>query len=268
MSASGTVANLPIKDVFVSDMNVRKSEIEQDIDFLAENIGKYGLLQPVIVIPRDGKYEIIVGQRRYLAIKRLGWDTIPATIMGKLDEVQKTIISLSENVHRKELPYRDMVEACDVLYDRYKDVGIIAHEIGVSETTVQNYLSHRLVPEPVRKMVEEKKISRSEALRITNATLDSIIEGDEEKTVALAEQVIRMTKPQKDRAIEIVKKQPLRSIEQVVEEAKKPPKDFELKIVFSGEIRERLGNASKDMDLKIDEVVKQAVIQWLKAMNY
>ena len=117
MSVSGTVAELPMKDVYVGDLNVRKTELMKDIDLLAENINRYGLLQPVIVIPKKGKYEIIVGQRRYLAIKQLGWDKIPATIMGEIDDIQSTIISLSENVHRKELPYRDMVDACDILYD-------------------------------------------------------------------------------------------------------------------------------------------------------
>lgn len=268
MSVSGAVAEILMKDVYVSDLNVRKTDLMKDIDILAENISRYGLLQPVIVILKNGKYEIIVGQRRYLAIKQLGWEKIPAMIMGDLDEIQYTLISLSENVHRKELPYRDMVDACDILYDRYQDVGIIAREIGVSESTVQNYLAHRLVPEPIKKMVEEKKISRDEALRITTATFDSILEGNEEKTVALARQVVKMTKPEKNRAIEIVKKKPLQSIEKVVEEAKKPPKIFEIKIEFPGEIQERLGAASEAMDMKVNDVIKQAVIQWLKAMNY
>lgn len=268
MSVSGTFAEIPMKDVYVSDLNVRKTEIMKDIDSLAENINRYGLLQPVVVLPKENKYEIIVGQRRYLAVQKLGWEKIPARIIGDIDPIKSTIISISENIHRKELPYRDMVDACDVLYDRYQDVGIIARELGVHESTVQNYLSHRLVPEPVKRMVEEKQISRDDALKVTTATMDSILSGDVDKTVEIAREVSKMAKPEKERTIKIAKEKPKESIQDVVKEAKKPPTSYKITIELSGEYREKLDAASQAMDLAVNDVVKQAVIQWLRAMKY
>jgi len=65
----------------------------------------------------------------------------------EIDPIRATIISMSENIHRRELPYRDMVEACDKLFEKYHNTNLIAEELSVSPQTVQNYLGHRLVPE-------------------------------------------------------------------------------------------------------------------------
>jgi ParB family chromosome partitioning protein len=268
LSAKGQVMEIPLDKVNVSELNVRKTEIFEGIDELAENISRYGLLQPVVVIKKGEEYDLIVGQRRYLAVKSLGWEKITATVLGDIDPITSTIMSLSENIHRRELPYRDMVDACDILYERYNDTGIIARELGVHESTVQRYLSHRLVPEPIKEMVERKEISRDDALRVATATMDSILEGDLEKPLRVAKEVAKMSKPERDRTLKEIEKDPTREVQEIVKQAKVPPKNFEITVELPSEYQEKLSAASNALGLQIHEVVKQAVIQWLKAMNY
>lgn len=268
MSASGFVASIPLKDIVISESNVRKTDIEKDIESLAENMRRHGLLQPIVVLKEGETYQLLIGQRRLLAAKRLGWAEIPAMIIGKLDPVKYTIISLSENIQRRELPYRDMVEACDKLYERYHNVNVIAEELGVSLQTVQNYLAHRLVPEPLKKMVEDKRISRKDALKVTTATMKSILEGDLEKPLRIAKEIAAMPKVQKTRVLETAQSNPDLPVRSIMEKSRKVPRRIKITLELPEKYKGGLEEAARDMDMDIDEVVKAAIIQWLKASGY
>ncbi len=76
---------------------------EQDhIDELALSIKKHGLLHPITIRTKNHKYEIVAGNRRYLACKKLGWRKIPSHIT-ELDDKEAFEIFLIENIHRKQL---------------------------------------------------------------------------------------------------------------------------------------------------------------------
>ena len=112
--------DLPIDKIEVSEDNVRHTKRKAGLEDLKDSIKKYGLIQPVVVIEKGGKYDLIVGQRRYLAFLELGKTTIPAFIIEPLDKTSRTIVSFGENIQRKKLPYQDTIEACDFLYDKFK----------------------------------------------------------------------------------------------------------------------------------------------------
>ena len=268
MLASGLLASIPMNEIKVSDLNVRKTDIYKDIDNLAENIRKNGLLQPIVVVTEGDSYQLLIGQRRYLAVKKLGWKEIPAMVLGKIDPIRATIMSMSENIHRRELPYRDMVEACDKLYEKYHNINLIAEELGVSPETVQTYLGHRLVPEPIKKMIENKKISRQDALKVTNATMQSIIDGDMEKPLKIAKEIAAVPKIQKNRVLETAKENPKMDADTIITKSRRTPRLIKISIEFSEEYRSKLEVAARDMDMDIEDLVKSAVIQWLKASGY
>jgi len=69
---------------------------------LASSIEASGLLQPVVVRPRNGKYELIAGERRWRAVQRLGWSKIPAVIKEADDQALLTL-ALIENLQRDNL---------------------------------------------------------------------------------------------------------------------------------------------------------------------
>lgn len=89
----------------------------------------------------DGTYELIAGQRRFLACQRLGWETIPAIIRDITDDTDATILSLVENVHRADLNPIDKARAYQKIYEKYKDYNKVARETGVSVSTIRKYLT-------------------------------------------------------------------------------------------------------------------------------
>lgn len=88
--------------------NVRKDVIDKEkIHELAKNIEENGLLQPIVVMAKGNRYELIIGQRRYLAFKELGWSKIPAIIESIKNETDAILKSFSENMLREELSIKD-----------------------------------------------------------------------------------------------------------------------------------------------------------------
>ena len=259
---------IPTDSIFVSGANVRTREVEQNLVELRESIGRIGLLQPLVVMAKDDKYELIVGQRRYLAVKELGWEKVPALVIGRIDPIKAKVLSLSENIQRRSLPYRDMVDACDALFDKYRSVDAVADELSVANATVQIYLAHRIVPEPVKEMVEEGKITRQDAIKVTNAMWPEIVEGDEKKAVILAEEISKMPREEKKRAFEIATDQPDLEPVEITKKAKEPPPIMRLTIHVPTRYGKALGRASKDLDLDPEDVAKTALIDWLLARGY
>jgi ParB family chromosome partitioning protein len=70
---------LPVAEIDVSHLNVRKSKVTEGIDELAQNIKEIGLQQPIVVFKKGQRYEVIIGQRRLLAYRKLGRKEIPAS---------------------------------------------------------------------------------------------------------------------------------------------------------------------------------------------
>jgi len=100
---------LPLDKIDISLSNVRKANanIEEGIGELASSIKEIGIQQPVVVFQKGDRYELIIGQRRYLACEELGLREIPALITSVKNETAATIKSFSENIHRLDLEYRD-----------------------------------------------------------------------------------------------------------------------------------------------------------------
>lgn len=108
----GSVVNFPMRDVHV-DMNIRRNiGSEEDMRALAESMKEIGLLHPV-VIHRDGT--LLVGSRRYLAARRLGWETIRALVWEDLTDLQRVRLQLMENVARKGLEQDERLAAMALL---------------------------------------------------------------------------------------------------------------------------------------------------------
>ena len=78
--ASGALRDLPITSLRPNPFQPRTRIDEAELTDLANSMQASGLLQPVIVRPRDGGYELIAGERRWRAAERLGWPRIPAVV--------------------------------------------------------------------------------------------------------------------------------------------------------------------------------------------
>jgi ParB family chromosome partitioning protein len=252
--------NIPLDKIELG-YNVRKEDLEKGIDELALNIETIGLQQPVVVFKKADRYELIIGQRRYLAFKKLGRDSIPAIITKVTSETDAIIKSFSENVHRLDLGYRDKNRVAKELKEKYKNDDKVAKYLGVSVQTVRNYLGYSGVTEEVKALVDGKKISANTAIRIARSV------SDPKKALAIAQSVIE--EPRSDDRIKIIdtaKENPEKTIEEIVKIAKKPSR----RIVIH--VTERIANALDDANKKYtssdEDIATDALEEWLKFRGF
>ena len=98
------VRNIRLEDLEIGLGQVRTADVGKDIPELAESIRKVGLLEPIVVAPAEtaGKYEILTGQRRFLAHKELGREEIMAVVLDeRVDPTTAKGISVTENLVRR-----------------------------------------------------------------------------------------------------------------------------------------------------------------------
>ena len=126
---------------------------------LAESIRESGLQQPIKVRPVNGRYEIVFGDRRYLAHKLLDLKTIKA-IVSPMDDQETIVIRGIENLQRENLSPSEEA-ACYVALKNEGGLGVldIARRTGKSPQTIKRYCDFAKFPEEVRKAVDQKKIS-------------------------------------------------------------------------------------------------------------
>ena len=198
---------LPLEELDISEFNVRRREITAELDDLAKSIAKLGLHQPIVVARKGERFAVLIGQRRYLAAKQLGWDQIPALILTQTPErVQAAILSLSENVQRRDLSARDKADACVYLRGQLGTDREVAEAIGVTPQTVRNWLGYAAVPEPIKELVQPGGLSVQQATNITKSI------DDEETAIEIARRVSNTaTKRVRDRILESAKELPGRS---------------------------------------------------------
>jgi ParB family chromosome partitioning protein len=168
------IINVDITNLFVSNINVRKTltseEDETGISDLANDINTNGLINPITVRANNDKYEIIAGQRRYLAMKHLNKTHIPCNVLN-IDTQKAEEISLVENVQRNQMTTLDKIRSYSKLYDVYnRDIDKVISAIHISKQTIQKYLKLRNLPEEVLKLLDttnENKITIDVAIELT-----------------------------------------------------------------------------------------------------
>ena len=137
------ILNIELSKIIISHNNVRKNleagNEDSSIEDLAKSIDKNGLINPITVKQINGDFELIIGQRRFIACQLLGWETIPALITC-VDDVQAQILSLIENVHRADLHPLDKGTAYQQLYNNFGTYTTVSRETGVSVSTVKRYM--------------------------------------------------------------------------------------------------------------------------------
>jgi len=251
---------LPLDKIDISISNVRKSNLEEGIDELANSIKEIGVQQPIVVSPKGERYELIVGQRRYLACKKLREREIPALITGVKTETEATIISFSENIHRLDLEYRDKMQIAIELRNKFGSIGRVAEQVGVTPATVRNWLGYSDVPEDIKKMVDEGKLSANTALRIWTNT------PDEKQAVKIAEKIREIPRSEQRMVmIDLVRENLKKSPDEIVKMVKelKP-----ITIHVTQKVYNALTNASKKYESTQEDIIIDVLEEWLKKRGF
>jgi len=180
------VKDIPISKITISDLNVRKNldagHEDSTLEDLAESIKENGLLNPVTVIQKGDQYELVVGQRRFLACRSIGFETIPAIIRDDISDADGVALSLIENVHRADMHPIDKGRAFQHLYDTYGSYQRVSKESGLSTPTIKRYMALlNLAPS-----IQEKLSTRDGPAGIgTLSVLAELFPNPEDQLIAL-----------------------------------------------------------------------------------
>lgn len=157
-------------DAITADPNQpRRSFDEGALEELAASITQHGVLQPIVVTPKDDGYQIVAGERRYRAAKKAGLDTIPALVRALSDQ-HKLEISLIENLQRRDLNILETATAYLKLRDQFNlTLDQIGQRVGgKSVSAVSNTLRLLRLPESVRQALIDGKLREGQARPLIN----------------------------------------------------------------------------------------------------
>ena len=150
------------------DPNPRQARSELgNIDELMLSIKERGVLEPILVRPKAGRYEIIAGERRYVASKRAGLREIPCIEM-RVEDNEAMEIALIENLQRKDLDVFEEADGLKALADVYGYNHVdIAKKIGKARSTITEILNICKIPKEIRDFCKQSNIvSRSTLIEI------------------------------------------------------------------------------------------------------
>jgi len=164
---------------------------------LAESIAKRGVIQPIIVRPQGGGFQIVAGERRWRAAQRAQLHRIPA-IVRDFDEAETLEIALIENIQREDLNPIEEAEAYRKLIGEFHhSQEALARLVGKSRSHVANLMRLLDLPAPVQRAVVEQRLSMGHARALIGAPdCEQLAQTVEQKGLSVrdTEQMVRRAK--------------------------------------------------------------------------
>lgn len=162
------MTEIAIADIVPNPTQPRRKFDEQALEELADSIRTLGLIQPITVKPKDGKYLIISGERRWRAAQAAGVERVPAYIRD-VDDTNLHAMALVENIQRQDLNsievalgLQRLIEECGLTQDE------LADKVGKKRSTISNYMRLLRLPDEVQLAVKEGIISMGHAKAIAS----------------------------------------------------------------------------------------------------
>ncbi len=142
----------------------RKTFDEYELKLLADSIQSSGIIQPLIVRKGvDGKYELIAGERRYLAAKKVGLRRIPC-VLHNTDDKTAAIYAIMENLQRQDLTFFEEAEAINRLIIHFEMSQLeVATRLGLAQSTLSNKLRLLRLSEDQRKRILTARLTERHA---------------------------------------------------------------------------------------------------------
>lgn len=158
------IKKVPIDDIIPNRFQPRTVFDDEKIEELSRTIHTHGIIQPIVVRSlEDSQYEIIAGERRWRAMKKLGWDTVPA-IIKNLNDTETASVALIENLQREELsPIEEAIAYGKLLELHQLTQEALAQRLGKGQSTVANKLRLLKLPQEVQDALLNKMITERHA---------------------------------------------------------------------------------------------------------
>jgi ParB family chromosome partitioning protein len=254
---SEAIKEIELKKIRPNSLNPRLEMNIEHLNELAASIREVGLLEPIIVRPINGQYEVVVGERRYRASQQAGVEKVLAIVRQYSDD-EVVQINLIENIQREELNAIEKGKVCKYLLEncpeKYPSQSAMAKRIGIGSNAVSLWLrSVEVVPQEAQKyvapstisgQVPEGKIDYQTAVRVGRSVEEP------EKKVEVIKKLVEKRLPTKERA-EVIKKlarEPEKPIEEVIKEVTEAPCELE----FLAEDKRPLLDGTKTQTSRVD----------------
>jgi ParB family chromosome partitioning protein len=163
VTAEKGFVEIDIDDIYPNPYQPRKKFSTDKIRELADSLKDAGMIQPMVVYRNEGKYYLMVGERRWRAAQYLNWKKVPA-IIKDLTQDEVIVGALVENIQREDLNAVEIAEGIEVLI---KDMGLTQEKagerLGMNRSTLTNYLRLLKLPEAIKESVISGDISQGHA---------------------------------------------------------------------------------------------------------
>jgi len=167
-SPHDVVTHLPLDSIEKNPYQTRQAFDDQTLIEMRDSIKEHGVVQPVVVRPAEeqGRYILVLGERRLRASRMAGKETIPA-LVRRLSPQQAAEMTVLENVVREDLNCLEQAEAYRVLSREFQlTQAQIAERIGVSRESVANYMRLLRLPENAKRYLLEERLTFSDARQL------------------------------------------------------------------------------------------------------
>jgi ParB family transcriptional regulator, chromosome partitioning protein len=184
-AAGGELVQLPVGSIRPNRRQPRRRLDAETVSELAESVRIQGVVQPVLVrSDGEGRYELIVGERRWRAARAAGLATIPA-LLREAEDLDALLLALVENVARENLSPVDEARAYATLMDEFElSLGDVAERVGRSKASVSNRVRLLELPEDVLALLERGQLTEGHARAILSIP-------DHEQRRQLARRIVR-----------------------------------------------------------------------------
>ncbi len=262
---------ISLSDIKLEGVNVRTDlnspNSQENLKELAESIRINGLLQPIVLRGEFGKppYDVIVGQRRFLAHQLLGKNEIKATFSGEITEIKALLLSLSENICRQELDHNDTMNAVTKLYNYFEnDVHKVKQHLGLSVQAIRSYIKIEEQASPkIRDLLSKNMITMIDAKRVIDAS-----QGDLKKADDLADEISKLTKHEKKRVVEIGKTRQQATAQEIIVDAQKPRVEESLIINLPLKVHKALEKAVENLSMEAEDITLKILQEWLENNDF
>ncbi|MBD1379855.1 nucleoid occlusion protein [Metabacillus arenae] len=204
-SVKEQVHQIPVHEIIPNQYQPRTIFADEKIEELSQTIKTHGIIQPIVVRSMEGEasYELIAGERRWRAVQKLGWETIPAIIKNYSD-AETASVALIENLQREELSAIEEAMAYAKLLELHRlTQEALAQRLGKGQSTVANKLRLLKLPQEVQDALLQKKITERHARALIPLKLHEL-------QVNLVEEIVAKqlnVKQTEDRVVKLLEKE-------------------------------------------------------------
>lgn len=160
------IENISLELIARNPYQPRESFDKESLNELAESIKEKGVIQPIIVRQKEDRYEIVAGERRFMAAKLAGLSYMPVIVKNITDQ-ESAEIALIENIQREDLnpieeafAYKNLMEKFSYTQDD------VARRVGKERTTISNTLRLLNLPDEIIEMIKNREITAGHARAI------------------------------------------------------------------------------------------------------